>query len=179
MKFKTTKETKETKSFAFIRKHKTAFGFIAGILIIIFVVSFGIQHSEPVKTSGSAGNNPVVTTNKSPVTSKRETDTESKSSVTETDKNSVKSNIEADTWYVYEPLDLLKFQNCVIYNATAVGSKGIVVQYFSVCKECHMIESNGEGLPRAAVPGLNTPIQKMYHCSNCGETTVVRLEIIQ
>lgn len=91
----------------------------------------------------------------------------------------VKSDIEADTWYVYNPLDLLKFQNCVVVNASSVGSKAIIAQYFSVCKECHMIELNGEGLPRSAAPELNYPIQKMYHCGNCGETTLVRLEIIQ
>lgn len=91
----------------------------------------------------------------------------------------VKSDIEADTWYVYNPLDLLKFQNCVVVNASSAGSKAIIAQYFSVCKECHMIELNGEGLPRAAAPELNYPIQKMYHCGKCGETTIVRLEIIQ
>lgn len=91
----------------------------------------------------------------------------------------VKSDIEADTWYVYNPLDLLKFQNCVVVNASSVGSKAIIAQYYSVCKECHMIELNGEGLPRSAAPELNYPIQKMYHCGKCGETTVVRLEIIQ
>lgn len=91
----------------------------------------------------------------------------------------VKSDIEADTWYVYKPLDLLKFQNCVVVNASPFGSKAIAVQYFSVCKECHMIEQNGEGLPRMTAPELNYPVQKMYHCGKCGETTVVRLEIIQ
>lgn len=176
MKFKTTKETK---SFAFIRKHKTAFVFIVGIFIIILVVSFCIQYEKPTKTSGSQGGYPVANTNKEPAKSKPETSSESKPSAAETDKTSVKSNIEADTWYVYKPLDLLKFQNCVIYDATAVGSKSIVVQYFSVCKKCHVIEQNGEGLPQAAAPGLNYPIKKMYHCDKCGETTVVRLEIIQ
>lgn len=89
-----------------------------------------------------------------------------------------KSDIEADTWYVYTPLDLLKFQNCVIYKAIPAGTKGIMVQYFSVCKECHAIENNGER-PRAAAPEVNYPIVKLYHCKKCGETTYVRLEIIQ
>lgn len=176
MKFKTTKEAK---SFAFFRKHKTAFGFIAGIFIVIFIVSFSINNYETTKTSGSHGGYPVANTNEKPAKSKQETGSESAPSVTETDKNSVKSNIEADTWYVYKPLDLLKFQNCVVIDASSVGSKAIIVQYFSVCKKCHTIQDNGEGLPRAAAPELNYPIQKMYHCGKCGETTIVRLEIIQ
>lgn len=108
MKFKTTKETK---SFAFIRKHKTAFGIIAGIFIITLVVSFCVQDDEPAITNGSPVRYSIANTNKETAKSKPETCSESKPSVTETDKNSVKSNIEADTWYVYKQLDLLKFQN--------------------------------------------------------------------
>ena len=90
-----------------------------------------------------------------------------------------KADIEADTWYVYTPLDLLRVQNCVVVNASPVSSKAIWVQYYSVCKKCHMIESNGEGLRSQAAPELNYPIQKMYRCGKCGETTVVRLEVMQ
>lgn len=173
------KTTKGTKSFAFIRKHKTAFGIIAGIFIIILVVSFCVQDDEPAITNGSPVRYSVANTNKETAKSKPETGSESKPSVTETDKNSVKSNIETDTWYVYKQLDLLKFQNCVIYNATTLGSKGIMVQYFSVCKKCYAIHNNGEGLPRSTAAEPNIQTQKMYHCGKCGETTVVRLEVRQ
>lgn len=90
-----------------------------------------------------------------------------------------KADIEADTWYVYTPLDLLRVQNCVVVSAGAVSNKAIWVQYYSVCKKCHMIESNGEGLRNQADPELDHPVQRMYHCGKCGETTVVRLEITQ
>lgn len=182
MKLKTTKEQKATggrKQIPFIKRLKTVLGIVAGYFIIILVVSVCVINNTPAKKSGSQSAYYASETKTDPVQSKPQTGSESKTSVTETDNEPLKSNLEADTWYVYKPLDLLKFQNCVIYDATAVGSKSIVVQYFSVCKKCHVIEQNGEGLPQAAAPGLNYPIKKMYHCGKCGETTVVRLEIIQ
>lgn len=173
------KTSKDSKLLEFIKKHKTGLGVAAVILIVVIAVNIGINSGTSTKTSGSQNVYYAPDTNRNPAQSKPQTATESKSSATATNKDIVTSNIEADTWYVYKPLDLLKFQNCVVYQATAVGSKGIVVQYFSVCKKCHGIETNGEGLIRSAAPGPNYPIQKMYHCDNCGESTIVRLEIIQ
>lgn len=158
---------------------KTVLGIVAGFFIIILVVSICAINSTPAKKSGSQSAYYASETKTDPVQSKPQTGLESKTSVTETDNEPLKSNLEADTWYVYKPLDLLKFQNCVVISANAIGSKAIWVQYFSVCKECHMIEFNGEGLAHQAAPELNYPIKKMYHCGKCGETTVVRLEIIQ
>lgn len=173
------KTNKDSKLLEFIKKHKTGLGVIAVILIVVVAVNIGINSGTSTKTSGSQNVYYAPDTNRNPAQSKAQTATESKPSASATNKDIVKSNIEADTWYVYKPLDLLKFQNCVIYNATAVGSKSIVVQYFSVCKKCHTIQDNGVGLPRSAAPELNYPIQKMYHCGKCGETTVVRLEVRQ
>lgn len=173
------KTNKASKLLEFIKKHKTGLGVIAVILIIIIAVNISIYCDTPAKSSGSQNAYYAPDTNRTPVQSKPQTAAESKPSVNASNKDIVTSNIEADTWYVYKPLDLLKFQNCVVYQATAVGSKGIVVQYFSVSKKCHKIETNGEGLIRSAAPGPNYPIQKTYHCDNCGESTIVRLEIKQ
>lgn len=173
------KSNKDSKLLEFIKKHKTGLGVIAVILIVVVAVNIGINSGTSTKTSGSQNEYYAPDMNRNPVQSKPQTAAESKPSVTASNKDIVTSNIEADTWYVYKPLDLLKFQNCVIYNATSAGSKGIMVLYYSVCKKCHGIEKNGEGLSQAAAPGFNYPIQKTYHCDNCREITIVRLEIMQ
>ncbi len=82
------------------------------------------------------------------------------------------ADIEADAWYVYNPLDVLKIQNCVVVNATKIGD-AISVAYYPVCSKCHVMDE----WMQVHSPELDYPISKMYECDACGNITVVRLEI--
>lgn len=80
--------------------------------------------------------------------------------------------VEADTWYTYTPLDILKVQNCEVYSAYGAGS-AVAVSYYPICKNCHIISD----IIKINAPEINYPISKLYHCDECGQSTIVQLII--
>ena len=76
-----------------------------------------------------------------------------------------------DTWYQHEEISALQFQNCVIKDAFARNSGGIMVQYSPVCGECLEL-----GLSDMGVVGVDAPIIKTHYC-DCGAQTTVMLKM--
>lgn len=88
----------------------------------------------------------------------------------------VANEIEPDNWYTYTKLDALHVQNCVVVMATSVsGGKGVMVTYYPICKNCHICHT--EGVLSMAGPEWGYPVNKIYHCPDCGTNTTVRFEL--
>lgn len=88
------------------------------------------------------------------------------------EKQAEKSDLEPNTWYVYQ--DVLLVQNCLITHAYSVGQgKGMNVQYYAVCQHCHAIAE----LPKLAGPEVGYPVEKIYTCEYCFGKTMIRFKI--
>ncbi len=93
-------------------------------------------------------------------------------SVCGTKKSAEKSDIKANSWYVYN--DVLYFQNCKLLNAVSVnGGKAMTVHYYAVCQHCHAVDE----FSKLAGPEVNYEVKKIHCCDECGKETVVRFKI--
>ncbi len=81
------------------------------------------------------------------------------------------SELDANTWYVYNQLNILQVQNAVVSTAYTMG-KGVVTGYYPVCEHCHIT-----GLFSTAGPEINYPVTKTYHCADCDKDTYVKFKI--
>lgn len=80
---------------------------------------------------------------------------------------------EADTWYTYNEVDILKVQNCIITDASIFNSgKGVTATYVPVCKKCHEY-----GTAWMAAPEVDYPVSKTYNCDKCGANTTLKFKI--
>ena len=81
------------------------------------------------------------------------------------------TELDANTWYVYNKLDILKVQNALVFTATPMG-KGVMVGYYPVCQYCHVT-----GLTGMAGPEINYPVTKTYYCDECDDLTYIKFKI--
>ena len=82
------------------------------------------------------------------------------------------SDIEADTWYVYNPIPQLKFQNCEITNASPQGGGArLMFTYYPVCSHCHARGTYQLG----AVSDEKTDF---YYCPECDGYTTISFAIV-
>lgn len=84
-----------------------------------------------------------------------------------------KSDKEANTWYTFGSSELIKVQNCKVNDAVPMGNDGVIlVTYYPVCQDCHIISE------RMEMDGVakNYPVSMRYRCDNCRTTTYVKIE---
>lgn len=82
------------------------------------------------------------------------------------------SDIEADTWYVYNPIPQLKFQNCEINQANPQGGGArLMISYYPVCSHCH-------ALGRLKMITVSSEETNFYYCPECDGYTYIAFAIV-
>lgn len=82
------------------------------------------------------------------------------------------SDIEADTWYVYNPIPQLKFQNCEINQANPQGGGArLMISYYPVCSHCH-------ALGRLKLITVSSGETNFYYCPECDGYTYIAFAIV-
>ncbi len=82
------------------------------------------------------------------------------------------SDIKADTWYVYNPIPQLKFQNCEVSLATPQGGGArLMLTYYPVCSHCH-----ARGMYQLTT--VSNEKTDFYYCPECDSHTVIAFAIV-
>lgn len=146
-----------------------------------FVSSYGFSHWFDIVYEDGSKNEYVYIADEfeqaidefDEIIKEKDEDTEKENNATSDNKASTKSDIKADVWYTVSPVNVVKCQNAEVSDAVSASlGKAFLVNYYPVCKKCHIC-----GTMRMRGVGVDSPLTETYYCQKCNTTTYVHFKV--